>query len=117
MTASTEPEPTELPGVIARYLAAHAERDVGTALATFGPDAVVVDDGRTYRGLDGVEEFLRRAGAEFTYTTTRTGWECTDVDSWVVSNRLEGEFPGRVADLTYRFTLGADRITRLEIGG
>ena len=116
MTPSTESIQTELPEVVRRYLAAHAERDVDTALAAFGPDAVIVDDGRTYRGVTGVLDFLQRAGADFMYTTTLTGWEREGERGWIVRNRLEGDFPGGVADLTYRFTLDADLITVLEIG-
>lgn len=115
MPTSIGPDTHDLPEVVRRYLAAHAERDVGAALASFGADAVIVDDGRTYRGLDGVEAFLRRAGARFRYTTTTVGWERVDAHRWVVSNHLEGDFPGGVADLRYRFDVDDDRIVGLEI--
>jgi hypothetical protein len=35
---------------------------------------------------------------------------------WEVVNRIEGDFPGNVADLTYRFTLADDLISQLTIG-
>ncbi|WCO68826.1 nuclear transport factor 2 family protein [Iamia majanohamensis] len=115
MTSPTSTEPGDLPAAIRSYLAAHAERDTDTALRSFAADAVVVDDGRTFRGIDGVRDFLRSAGAEFRYTTTLIGCERLDDGAWIVRNRLEGDFPGGVADLAYGFTTDADRITELVI--
>jgi ketosteroid isomerase-like protein len=115
MTSPTSIDPTELPATIRSFLAAHAARDTGTALQTFGPDAVVVDDGRTFRGSDEVLDFLQNAGVEFSYTTELVGSERIDDEHWVARNHLEGDFPGGVADLTYRFTVDGDRITELVI--
>ncbi len=117
MTTPTRISPRELPAAVRRYLAAHAARDSATAIESFSPDAVVVDEGRTYRGTDEVLEFLRRAGAEFEYTTELMGSERLGDERWVVHNRLEGDFPGGVADLSYRFTIDGDRITELVIAG
>ena len=76
---------------------------------------MVVDQGRTFRGTDEVLDFLRHAGAEFTYTTDLVGAERVDDEHWVAPNHLEGDFPGGVADLTYRFTMDDDRIAELTI--
>jgi ketosteroid isomerase-like protein len=43
-----------VPAVIRRYFAAHDQRDSDGALATFAPDAKVVDDGHDYIGADRV---------------------------------------------------------------
>jgi ketosteroid isomerase-like protein len=117
MTSPTSSDPIELPDVIRSYLAAHATRDTDAALRTFGPDAVVTDEGRTFRGTDEVRSFLSDAGAEFEYTTELVGSERLGDGHWVVHNRLEGDFPGGVADLSYRFTIDGDRITELVIAG
>jgi ketosteroid isomerase-like protein len=117
MTSPTDIDPADLPDPIRTYLVAHAARDTATALQTFGDDAIVVDDGRTFRGTDEVRAFLQDAGAEFSYTTEVVGSECLDDEHWLVRNRLEGDFPGGVADLTYRFTTSGDRITELVIAG
>lgn len=109
MSTPTAIEPTELPATIRAYLAAHAAGEVDAALRTFSPDAVVVDQGRTYRGSAEVRDFLREAGAEFTWTTTLTGAERVDEEHWVAAVRLEGDFPGGVADVRYRFELTGDR--------
>ena len=104
-----------LPSAIALYQDAHDRRDVPTALAQFAPDAVVTDDGHTYRGAAGIATFLRAAAIEFTFTRTLVDAAETAADEWVVTNHLEGDFPGGTVDLRYRFRLAADLITRLDI--
>ncbi len=115
MTSPTRVNPTELPATIRGYLAAHAARDASTAIEAFDPDAVVVDQGRTFRGTDEVLDFLRNAGAEFSFTTELVDAQRVDDQHWVATNHLEGNFPGGVADLAYRFTIDGDRITELTI--
>lgn len=115
MTHSTTVPVTQLPDVIRSYLAAHAARDVDGALAAFGPAAVVTDQGQTFQGTAAVRTFLGEAGAEFTYTTHLVGAERLDEAVWVAHTRIEGDFPGGVADLAYRFELSDDRISRLDI--
>lgn len=117
MTSPIRSNPTELPATIRGYLAAHAARDADTAIQAFSPDAVVVDQGQTFRGTDEVLDFLRSAGAEFSYTSELVGATRVDDQHWVATNHLEGNFPGGVADLTYRFTIDGDRITELTISG
>jgi ketosteroid isomerase-like protein len=115
MTEPTTIDPSTLPAPIRAYLAAHAAREADAALRTFTLGAVVVDDGRSYRGRDEVRDFLSKAGADFTYTTRLVGAERVDDAHWVAHQRLEGDFPGGVADLHYRFTLTDDLISELVI--
>ena len=107
---------TSLHPTIRTYLDARTADDHETALRTFSPTAVVTDQGETFRGTDDVDRFLREAGSEYTYTTEERGAEQVDDAHWVVQLRLEGDFPGGVADLSYRFTLVDDLITELSIG-
>lgn len=115
MTSPTYIDPTELPEVIRSFLVAHAARDADTAVTAFTPDALITDEGHSFRGTDEVLEFLRSAGAEFTYTTELVGAERTDDEHWAALVRIEGNFPGGVADLTYHVTLDGDRISELLI--
>jgi ketosteroid isomerase-like protein len=115
MTASTSIRPDQLPATIRGYLAAHAAREADAALRAFTPTAVVVDDGTTYRGAEEIRGFLSRAGVEFTYTTELIGAERADDAHWVATNRLEGDFPGGVAELRYRFAMDGDLIAELVI--
>ena len=115
MTTSTSIDPAQLPATIRAYLAAHAAGEADAAARTFTPTAVVVDQGETFRGTARVLDFLRGAGSDFTYTTELIGAERIDEAHWVAVNRLEGDFPGGVADLSYRFTLADDLIAELLI--
>jgi hypothetical protein len=115
MTTPTSIRPDELPTPVRGFLAAHVARDAGTALRAFTPTAVVVDDGTTYRGTDEIGTFLSRAGAEFSYTTTLVAAERIDDAHWIAVNRLEGDFPGGVVDLRYRFAMDGDLVAELVI--
>jgi ketosteroid isomerase-like protein len=115
MTTPTSIRPDQLPAPIRGWLTAHAARDVDAAVRTFTPDAVVVDEGRTHRGTEEVRRWLRDAGTQFTYTTRLVGAERVDDTHWVAVNRLEGDFPGGVAELRYRFTMAGDLVAELVI--
>ncbi|EWM18581.1 nuclear transport factor 2 family protein [Kutzneria sp. 744] len=95
----------ELPAVITRYLTAHHARDLDPALACYTDDAVVVDEGRTYRGHDEIRAWLSRSANEYKYTIELTGTERVDDRHYVAVHHLEGNFPGGVVDLRFRFTL------------
>jgi limonene-1,2-epoxide hydrolase len=114
---TTDVTPTQLPPTVRAFLEAHAARDVDAAARTFSPAAVVQDQGQTFRGTAELLDFLRHQGGEFTYTTELLGGRRIDEAHWVAVNRLEGDFPGGVADLDYRFTLAQGLITELVIGG
>jgi hypothetical protein len=107
--------PIDVPSAIASYQAAHDRRDVPTAVAQFAADARVVDDGRTYEGISGVESFVRNAASEYTYTRTLVAAEEIGPDRWRVTNHLEGDFPGGQVDLKYEFQLVGGLIARLTI--
>ena len=115
MTTPAGIEPAQLPNTIRDYLAAHEARDTGAAVRAFAPTAVVVDEGRTFRGTEQILDFLGKAGTQFNYTTELIGAGRTDDTRWVVTNRLTGDFPGGVVDLDYRFTMTGDRIAELVI--
>jgi len=103
-----------LPDTIKTFMTALDARDSDRALATFTADAAVTDEGRDYTGRDEIGAWLAAAVSEYTYTTEFTGATTTDggVD---VGQHLEGNFPGGVADLYYRFTLDGALISRLVI--
>ncbi|WP_345459069.1 nuclear transport factor 2 family protein [Nocardioides marinquilinus] len=104
----------QLPTTIRDFNAAHEARDADAALALVTEDAVVADVGEAFVGEAALRRFVAEAGAEFTYTDEVTGVR-RDGEVWVVGHHLEGDFPGGVADLDYRFALEGDRIARLDI--
>jgi hypothetical protein len=93
---------SQLPGVVAQYQDAHDRGDVETALSFFTSSATVKDDGHEYHGPDDIRDSLARASTEFTYTRTLTGADAVDAKTRLVTNHLEGSFPGGVVDLRYR---------------
>ena len=105
----------QLPDVVGRYQDAHDRRDVETALAAFAVDAIVADDGQEYRGQEEIRDWLARASTEFSYTRTLIGSEAIDANTWLVTNHLEGDFPGGVVDLEQRFTVTGGLIADLTI--
>lgn len=107
--------PTGLPDVVRQYQAAHDDRDVDAALRTFTEDALVHDEDQDWVGTDQIREWLTKTSTKFTYTRSLLGVEPAGAGTWVVRNRLEGDFPGNVVDLRYEFTVAGDRISRLAI--
>ncbi|MFF7139437.1 ketosteroid isomerase-like protein [Streptomyces sp. SAI-126] len=115
MTQHTHLPSDLLPTTVREFLAAHAVRDADTASSFLAEDAVVVDQGETFRGRQEAHAFLRDAGSEFEYTTEQIGAHRVDAAHWVVTVRLEGTFPGGVAELDYRFALRDDLVAELVI--
>jgi ketosteroid isomerase-like protein len=106
---------TELPEVITSYLRAHRARDLDVAVGSYAPDATVTDEGRTYRGPEQIRAWLARSASEYTYTIEMTGAAKVGEDGYDVIHHLEGDFPGGVVDLHFRFVLRDGMIVRLVI--
>lgn len=106
---------THLPEIITTYQHAHDRHDTDAAIATFGPDAAVLDDGRTYTGTDEIRAWLDRTANEYTYTRTLIGMDDHGDGSFTVRSHLEGNFPGGQVDLRYRFEVRDGRIRSLHI--
>ncbi len=115
MTTPTTIDPARLPRAIRAYFAAQAADDAEAALRTFTADAVVVDQDESFRGTPEILRFLRDAGADFSYTTELVDARRVDEAHWVATHRLEGDFPGGVAVLDYRFTMSGDLVAELVI--
>jgi ketosteroid isomerase-like protein len=101
---------------IARYFdhGGTSSPDADALAELFTDDAVVVDDGTTWTGRDGVRAWKTRTSSEFTYATTVTGAR-EDGDAVVVTGHVVGDFPGGEVDLTYTFVLAGALVRRLEI--
>ena len=103
-----------LPDTVKTFMTALDAREDGRALATFTTDAAVTDEGRDYTGRDEIGAWLASSVSEYTYTSAFTGATMTDT-TVEVGQHLEGDFPGGVADLHYRFTLNGALISTLVI--
>jgi len=115
MTQHTDLPSDLLPATVREFFAAHVVHDADTASSFLTEDAVVVDQDETFRGREEIHAFLRGAGAEFEYTTEQIGARRVDDAHWVVTVRLEGTFPGGIAELDYRFALRDDLVAELVI--
>ena len=106
---------TPVADVITRYFTADQRRDVDAIVALFTADAVVVDEGQTWRGVAAIRSWQDGPASRYQYTTAVTSTERTGEDTYLVTGRLTGNFPGGTADLRWRFTVEGDLIRRLEI--
>lgn len=106
---------TDFPAVIETYFLTHDRHDTDAAVATFGPDATVVDENVAYTGTERIRWFLENSASEFTYTRTLTGVEHLGDGAYLATNHLSGNFPGGEVDLRYRFELRDGLIHHLEI--
>jgi ketosteroid isomerase-like protein len=95
---------SELPPTVATYLDAVPDADPAAVAALFTQDAIVTDDGHTYRGRPEIITWRTNIATTFTYTATplRTEQDC---DTIVVIARINGDFPGSPVDLANRFTV------------
>ena len=84
-------------------------------MALFTDDATVVDEGDTWHGADRIREWREGPASRYRYTTELFDTEPTGDGGYLVTGRIEGDFPGGSADLRWRFTLVGDRIARLHI--
>lgn len=113
--SATPIDPADLPEVISSFLTAQVTRDAETVVPLFVPDGVVTDEGHDFHGHDTIRDWLTNAASEFTYTTEVTGAFRVDDTHYEVIHHLEGDFPGGVADLHFRFTLHDGLIQALVI--
>ncbi|GAB2461746.1 nuclear transport factor 2 family protein [Xylanimonas ulmi] len=107
---TTRPHP-DVPASMRVFLDRHTGSPTPQLLDAFAEGAVVRDEGRTMTGRDAIEAWLRGTSTAYTYTITVTGHVVGHVYA-----RLEGDFPGGVADLDFAYeTDAAGRIARLVI--
>jgi len=113
--SGTPIEPDQLPKIVTSYLAAHRAHDDEVAIQSYAPDAVVIDDGNTYAGVEVIRTWLARSSTEYQYTIEITAaWQVDDAH-FVATHHLAGNFPGGQVDLDYKFALSHGRIDRLTI--
>ena len=104
------------PAIVTRYLSAAEQGDLTALTDCFTADGTVLDEGHTYHGHAEIIGWRESIASHWTYTTTVTSAEPIAANEYTVTARVEGNFPGGVADLTYRFTLRDGLIADLSIG-
>ena len=102
-----------LPKPIAAYFT--ADSGDGEAVSQcFTENAVVKDEGHTYKGRAAIKEWKMDASAKYEYTCEPFACEEKDGKT-VVTSHLVGNFPGSPVDLRYFFRLEGDKIASLEV--
>lgn len=104
-----------VPEAVAGYFAAKNARDVAGMLGWFAADAVVVDEGRRYRGTAAIGAWLAETTRKYAVSAQVTG-VAAEGARLVVTALVSGNFPGSPVSLRYRFTLAEGRIAGLEVG-
>ena len=102
-----------LPQPIAAYFTAD-KGDSEAVAACFTENAVVKDEGHTYRGVAAIKQWKADASAKYQYTSEPFACEQKD-GKFVVTSRLTGNFPGSPVNLRFFFGLDGDKIVSLEI--
>lgn len=105
---------TDLPDVIARYFASDESSSPAAVSSLFTSDAIVIDEGKSYRGRAAIGGWKADSSTRYTYTSTPFAFDEIDGRS-VVTSRLVGTFPGSPINLRYIFDLEGDAIAGLEI--
>ena len=103
-----------VPEAVDRYFAALNNRDAEGLLALFTPDAVVVDEGETWRGTSEIRTWVDKVAFRFQYTAGVLGVDTVADGNYVARVRLEGNFPGGIVELNVSFDVEGDKIRRLE---
>jgi hypothetical protein len=103
----------ELPAPIAAYLTAD-KGDSEAVSQCFTENAVVKDEGHTYRGRAAIKQWKADASTKYQYTCEPFATEQKD-GKVIVTSRLTGNFPGSPVNLRFFFELDGDKIASLEI--
>lgn len=103
----------DLPTPVANYFS--ADRSDSEAVAQcFTENAVVKDEGRTFKGRAAIRQWKADASAKYQYICEPFVCERRD-GQVIVTSRLIGNFPGSPVDLRFVFKLEGDEIESLDI--
>ena len=103
----------DLPKPIAAYFTAD-KAGAEVVSQCFTENAVVKDEGQTYRGREAIRQWKADASTKYQYTCEPFVCEQKD-GKVVVTSRLTGNFPGSPVNLRFFFGLEGDKIASLEI--
>jgi hypothetical protein len=106
--------PIYLPSPVAIYFDPDNRGRIHILEDCFAKDATVVDEGRTYLGLDAVREWMRVSLARYDHTATPLS-AVVDGMTCEVTARVTGKFPNGPITLHHVFALRDSRIAMLKI--
>lgn len=103
-----------LPEAVATYFAISNGADIANVKHCFTPDAVVIDESKTHRGLEAIQAWQRDVQNAFEYTVEPIR-VAEDGARLTVTSHVAGNFPGSPVQLSHAFTLLDGKIASLEI--
>jgi hypothetical protein len=103
----------DLPLPIVAYFATHGRRSAGIA-DLFAQDAIVKDEGQTYKGIPAIARWMDESSAKYDFTNRPVASETVD-GATVVTCHVTGNFPGSPVNLRFRFQVDGHKIASLEI--
>lgn len=104
----------QLPPPVQTYFDADQRGDGAALMTAFARDALVQDEGRSYRDHDQIDAWWRDAKQQYAHQAAP--FEVKTADGRVsVRATVTGNFPTSPATLTYHFVLAEGRIAELEI--
>jgi hypothetical protein len=102
------------PEIITRYLDAANRFDVTGAANCFHVDAHVHDENHDYAGLDAVRDWIADTSRKYRPRLEVLTAKAQD-DTWLLTVRVSGNFPGSPVELDYAITLRDAKISSLKI--
>lgn len=100
---------------IADYIAADNTGDARRFGQCFVEDAIVRDEGHTYRGRIAIERWNTESRARYQHRIQPIAAKEADGKT-IVTMRLAGRFPGSPVDVDFAFQLADGKIVGLGIG-
>ena len=117
-TISTILKPTfmsiTLPEIIQEYVDASNRHDAKAILACFLNDAVVHDEGKEFRGVEMIEDWILKTIEKYKFHFKALSVK-EEEPGVVVAIEVSGTFPGSPVAPDYHFTLERDKILSLTI--
>ncbi len=103
-----------LPGPVARYIAAANAQEPDAVTACFSEGAAVRDEGLNRHGIATIRDWAANVSRK--YQPKLEVIDAVEQDGkTIVTLRVSGDFPGSPIELRYTFTLQGEKISRLEI--
>lgn len=90
----------DIPAILDRYVAATNAHDIIGLSNCFSPDAEVRDEGKTYRGPAEIRGWKEDVTKRYKITNTPLDYKWQG-ETLAARMRVEGNFPGSPAELTY----------------
>lgn len=104
-----------LPAPVSAFFEISNGSNIAEITRCFALNAVVVDEGQTYRGHGAIQSWQRDVQQKFEFTVEPVSVS-QDGERLRVAANVVGNFPGSPAQLDHVFGLVGDQIVSLEIG-